>query len=81
MFGASVCQWSHNCVKGESWQIPDRPHLSGVGFIEWPPSLCLVVVFAFMSLHLAFFSIHGFFKCIFGGKGSQSVIYMTFLQW
>ena len=50
MLGATVCQWSHNCVKGESWQIPDRPHLSGVGFYRKAPkslSACGVCIYQF----------------------------------
>jgi hypothetical protein len=50
VLGATVCQWSHNCVKGESWQIPDRPHLSGVGFYRKAPkslSACGVCIYQF----------------------------------
>lgn len=42
VFGASVCQWPHNCVSEERRQIADRVSSSAAGFIECFQCLCLL---------------------------------------
>ena len=64
VFGASVCQWSHNCVSEERRQIADRLSSSAVGFIECFQCLCLLSQHAGVCIHL--FTVQpSFTKCPF----------------
>lgn len=75
VFGASVCQWPHNCVSEESRQIADRVSSSAAGFIECFQCLCLlcqhpaVCIFPFALAWLSFTKSFFFSKkCCFCGQ-------------